>query len=253
MGCAYPEGATGANIARQIALRAGLPVTVAGHDRQPLLLLGPADHRHGGAAHHRRRGRGVRRRRRGVHLLRAERDQHAHARRGLAQARTSPRSTGRCCRPPRRWPSATASRASAGRVRRRKPAARRGRARRRASSTTRSCRSPSRPAWPTRRSGLRTQAKSPSAPTKASAPTPPTKACRRSARRVPGGVIAAGNASQFSDGAGACVVMSEQLRRAQRPEAAGHLPRLRRRRLRARRDGHRPGVRGAQAAQARWA
>ena len=30
MGCAFPEGATGNNIARQIALRAGLPVTVAG-------------------------------------------------------------------------------------------------------------------------------------------------------------------------------------------------------------------------------
>ncbi len=30
MGCAAPEGATGGNIARQIALRAGLPVTVSG-------------------------------------------------------------------------------------------------------------------------------------------------------------------------------------------------------------------------------
>jgi acetyl-CoA C-acetyltransferase len=30
MGCANPEGATGANIARQIALRAGLPITVGG-------------------------------------------------------------------------------------------------------------------------------------------------------------------------------------------------------------------------------
>ena len=30
MGCANPEGATGANIARQIALRAGLPVSVSG-------------------------------------------------------------------------------------------------------------------------------------------------------------------------------------------------------------------------------
>ena len=30
MGCANPEGATGANIARQIALRAGMPVTVSG-------------------------------------------------------------------------------------------------------------------------------------------------------------------------------------------------------------------------------
>ena len=30
MGCATPEGATGANIARQIALAAGLPVTTSG-------------------------------------------------------------------------------------------------------------------------------------------------------------------------------------------------------------------------------
>src|ERR671936_590455 len=30
MGCALPEGTTGSNIARQIALRAGLPVTTAG-------------------------------------------------------------------------------------------------------------------------------------------------------------------------------------------------------------------------------
>jgi len=31
MGCAYPEGATGNNIARQGAIRAGLPVTTSGH------------------------------------------------------------------------------------------------------------------------------------------------------------------------------------------------------------------------------
>src|SRR5690349_9361830 len=30
MGCALPEGATGGNIARQCALRAGLPVTTSG-------------------------------------------------------------------------------------------------------------------------------------------------------------------------------------------------------------------------------
>src|SRR5678816_584607 len=30
MGCANPEGATGQNIARQIAIRAGMPVTVSG-------------------------------------------------------------------------------------------------------------------------------------------------------------------------------------------------------------------------------
>src|ERR1051325_2286229 len=31
MGCALPEGTTGGNVARQIALRAGLPVHTAGH------------------------------------------------------------------------------------------------------------------------------------------------------------------------------------------------------------------------------
>ena len=44
-------------------------------------------------------------------------------------------------------------------------------------------------------------------PMKASAPTRPTRASRRSARVFPGGVITAGNASQFSDGASAAVVM----------------------------------------------
>jgi hypothetical protein len=65
MGCANPEGATGMNIARQIALRAGLPDQRLGHDRQPLLLLGPADHRPGGAARDRRRRRRLRGRWRG--------------------------------------------------------------------------------------------------------------------------------------------------------------------------------------------
>ena len=70
---------------------------------------------------------------------------------------------------------------------------------------------------------------------------------------MPGGVVTAGNASQFSDGAGACVVMQRDACRAEGPEAAGPLPRLRRGRLRARRDGHRPGLRRAQGAAARWA
>ena len=51
MGCAKPEGATGGNIARQAALRAGLPVTAAGADRQPLLLIRPAGDRHRRAQH----------------------------------------------------------------------------------------------------------------------------------------------------------------------------------------------------------
>ncbi len=50
-------------------------------------------------------------------------------------------------------------------------------------------------------------------PTRACVPERPTSVA--SIRTVtPGGVITAGNASQFSDGAGACVVMHERLRRA---------------------------------------
>ena len=45
-GCANPEGATGANIARQIALMADLPITVSGATVNRLFLR-PADHRHG--------------------------------------------------------------------------------------------------------------------------------------------------------------------------------------------------------------
>ena len=67
LGCALPERATGGNIARQSAIRAGLPVTVGGHDGEPLLRLGPADHRAGGAAHHRGRSPVHRRRRAGKH------------------------------------------------------------------------------------------------------------------------------------------------------------------------------------------
>ena len=68
---------------------------------------------------------------------------------------------------------------------------------------------------------------------------------------IPGGVISAGNASQFSDGGGACVVMNEDAgREAQGPEAAGPFPRLCGGGLRAGRNGHRPGVRHAEGARA---
>ncbi len=53
MGCANPEGATGWNIARQIALRAGLPVSVPGMTINRFCSSGPADHRAGRAAHRR--------------------------------------------------------------------------------------------------------------------------------------------------------------------------------------------------------
>src|SRR5256885_12851160 len=41
MGCALPEGTTGGNIARQIALRAGLPVTAPGTTVNPFCSSGP--------------------------------------------------------------------------------------------------------------------------------------------------------------------------------------------------------------------
>ena len=68
--------------------------------------------------------------------------------------------------------------------------------------------------------------------------------------RGEGEFITAGNASQLSDGASACVIMSdkEAARRGVKP--MGDFPRPRRRRLRARRDGDRPGLRGAAAARA---
>ena len=57
---AIPQGTQGDNVARVAAIRAGLPVTVAGHDREPLLLVRAAGHRAGGPRDHARRGRGRR-------------------------------------------------------------------------------------------------------------------------------------------------------------------------------------------------
>ncbi len=45
IGCGYPEGTTGRNIARQAVIRAGLPTLDRGCDRQPFLCIGPAGHR----------------------------------------------------------------------------------------------------------------------------------------------------------------------------------------------------------------
>ncbi len=67
---------------------------------------------------------------------------------------------------------------------------------------------------------------------------------------IEGGCIAAGNASQFSDGASAAVVMSSKEAARRGSDAPRHLPGLRRRGLRPERDGHRPGVRRAEAAAA---
>ena len=47
LGCGQPHGAQGHNIARVAAMRAGLPVSVAWIDHQPVLLLRPERHRDG--------------------------------------------------------------------------------------------------------------------------------------------------------------------------------------------------------------
>ena len=67
---------------------------------------------------------------------------------------------------------------------------------------------------------------------------------------LPGGVVAAGNASQFSDGAAACVVMSDAAAVGEGTAPAGRVPRLRGRRVRTGGNGHRPGLRRAEAAGA---
>ena len=82
--------------------------------------------------------------------------------------------------------------------------------------------------------------------TKASAPTRPTKAVAKIRPALPGGVITAGNASQFSDGSGACVVMDAKLAEQRGLEPLGIFRGFAVAGLRAGRDGHRPGVRRAE-------
>ena len=143
MGCAKPEGATGGNIARQIALRAGLPVTVSGVTVNRFCSSRPADHRDGRAAHHRRRGRRL---------------SSPAASRPSRACRT--RSTRTCCADPAAgenkpeiyWTMLQTAETGGqalqhparahGRVRRAQPADGLPPRRRPASSTTRSCRSP---------------------------------------------------------------------------------------------------------------
>ena len=63
VGCGFPQEKQGMNLGRRVALLAGLPRHGAGHDRQPLLRVEPADDPHGVPRDQGRRGRRVRRRR----------------------------------------------------------------------------------------------------------------------------------------------------------------------------------------------
>lgn len=108
MGCATPEGATGSNIARQIALKAGLPITASGvtvnrfcsSGLQTIamaaqrIIAGEADVFVAG----------------GVESISCvQQEMNLHMIQDLALAKQSPRSTGACCKPPSKWPSATTS------------------------------------------------------------------------------------------------------------------------------------------------
>ena len=88
MGCANPEGATGCNIARQIALRAGCRSPSSGMTVNRFCSSGLQTIAHGRAAHHRRRGRRLRRRRRRVasRCVQNEMNKHMLRRRLAARA-----------------------------------------------------------------------------------------------------------------------------------------------------------------------
>ena len=252
MGCATPEGATGANIARIIAYRAGCPATVPGTTVNRFCSSGlqtialAAQRIMCGRGGHLRRGR------RGEHLHRASRTATSTWLRDTWTAEHKPdlylpmletaenvaqplrhlaRAHGRVRRA---QPDRACAAHAAGQFRRRdrRDAGHDGRRRRR------------RPLRDARRGG---------------------GARRRAARRhhLRGRVEDPSGAAGWHHGRGQCqpvlrrrgrVRRHERARgRAPQPDAARHVPRLRDRRLRARRNGHRPGVRRAQTTEARRA
>ena len=107
MGCATPEGATGANIARQIALMAGCPVTTSGvtvnrfcsSGLQTIAMAAQRIIANEGDIYV---AGGVE----AISCVQQEMNQHMLTR-TTPWSRTSPRFTGTCCKPPRTWPSAT--------------------------------------------------------------------------------------------------------------------------------------------------
>jgi acetyl-CoA C-acetyltransferase len=206
MGCANPEGATGANIARQIALMADLPITVSGATVNRFcssglqtiamvsqrVIAGEGDVYVAGGVE-------------SISCVQQEMNQHML--RDLSLDKKKPEIYWSMLQTAEQVAKRYNIGATHGRVRRasqQKACAALAAGR----FEPRSRPSPSRPAWPTP-SWACAPRKSPSARTKACAKAPPRKASAASSRRCPGGVITAGNASQFSDGAGACVVVSE--------------------------------------------
>ncbi len=85
MGCALTEGTTGGNIARQIALRAGLPESTGGVTVNRFCSSGLQTIRHGGATSDHGESAGDRRGRSRLDLLRAERHEQPDAPGSLAE------------------------------------------------------------------------------------------------------------------------------------------------------------------------
>ena len=253
LGCATPEKATGSNIARLSAIRAGMPVTVSRRDGEPLLLVGPADDRDGGAAHHRGRGRLHRGGRARKHQPDAGRRTQPAGDRGVA-ARAQAGSLDADDRDRRhRGGALQGEPRGAGRVFAGKPAPHRVAASRPGASRTRSCRCRRRRRWSTRTPRRRSIEDVTLKSDEGNRPDTNLEGLAALKPVREGGYITAGNASQLSDGASRLRGDEREARREEGPEAARHVPRLRGRGLRAGRDGHRPGVRGAEAAAARTA
>ena len=203
MGCAFPEGATGCNIARQIALRAGCPSPFRVRPSTASARRACRRSRWPRSASSRARPM-LRRRRRRVDLVRAERDRTSTCCAKPGSPSTSPRSTGRCWRPRRtsreRYGISREAQDEYGAQSQQRAAAaqRRGKfddeivpmtiddGRRRQGDRAGSTRRKSRIAAD---EGIRADTT--------------YEASRRSSRRCRAASIAAGNASQFSDGAAA--------------------------------------------------
>ena len=251
LGC----GAAGGPAGEQRRPRRGDPGRAAGdrrrHDRQPLLLVGPAGHRHGGAPDHaRRRRRGHRRRRREHH--------------GDASVKRDPNPWVQEHKPGIYMVMGDTAEVVAKRYK----IGREAQDEYACSSQQRTAAAQQegffkeelapmqrRPRHPRQEDRRRSSARrsTPSTRTSATAPTRRSRGCRAQA------VLRPEERPGHGDGRQLVAALRRRLghaadvaaaRRGAGHQAAGGLPRLRRRRLRAGRDGHRPGVRRAEAAQA---
>ena len=208
-GLRHPEGATGSNIARQIALRAGLPITTSGMTINRFCSCGLQTIAMAAQRIIAGEGDVVRGRRRREHLLRAERSQQAHAGRPVAGQH----------KPEIYWnmlqtAEQVAKRYNIGRERMDEYGAA---SQQKATAALEPASFKDEIAPITVLAGvadavmgLRT--KEVTIRTDEGIRAGTTKeGISGHQPAIPGGVISAGNASQFSDGAGACVVVNEKL------------------------------------------